>query len=508
MTRRLLALLVVIMVGAGPMSLADGEGEARLTIAQGTDITSLDPAFSKIRNDDNVYLELFDTLVHRNDQMQYVPVLAESWKALSPTTWQFKLRRGILFHNNEPFDAEAVKYSIERIYDPALNAPGFLKGFVTFDRVEVVDPSTVNILTKTPASLMLDWLAFVYIMAPKHYKSLTPQQAALQPVGTGPYVFKEWVRDDHLTMTANARYWGPKPQVQTIVFRPIPETGTRVAELLSGGADILQNVPPDQVDRVNRSGIATVKTVEGGRDIFIGMRNDRPPFKDRRVRQAMNYAIDVDVILKNVVGAGRRMATLANAHVNPAIRPYPYDPEKAKALLAEAGWKLEGGTLTKDGQPFAVTLDTPTGRYIRDKDIAEAVASYLERIGIQVKVNILAWPVYSKKIFEDVAPADLYLLGLGSSFNGQSEMQYISKSYAYNPVAYNNPDFEQTYQDLNATADTAKRTQLLHRLQQIAHDDPPIIFVYKQVDFYGVNKRVSWEPRRDELVILKGATVK
>ena len=238
------------------------------------------------------------------------------------------------------------------------------------------------------------------------------------------------------------------------------------------------------------------------------MRNDRPPFKDRRVRQAMNYAIDVDVILKNVVGAGRRMATLANAHVNPAIRPYPYDPEKAKALLAEAGWKLEGGTLTKDGQPFAVTLDTPTGRYIRDKDIAEAVASYLERIGIQVKVNILAWPVYSKKIFEDVAPADLYLLGLGSSFNGQSEMQYISKTYAYNPVAYTNPDFEQTYQDLNATADTAKRTQLLHRLQQIAHDDPPIVLLYKQVDFYGVNKRVGWEPRRDELVILKGATVK
>ena len=198
------------------------------------------------------------------------------------------------------------------------------------------------------------------------------------------------------------------------------------------------------------------------------MRNDRPMFKDRRVRQAMNYAIDVDTILKNVVGAGHRMATLANAHVNPTLRPYAYDPEKAKALLAEAGWKLESGTLTKDGQPFAVTFDTPSGRYIRDKDIAEAVASYLGRIGVRVKLNILAWPVYSKKMFEDVAPADLYFLGLGSSFNGQSEMQYISKTYAYNPVAYNNPEYEQTYQELNATAEPAKRVQLLHRLQQIA----------------------------------------
>jgi ABC-type transport system substrate-binding protein len=292
MTRRCLVLLVAMALGAGFGSTAWAQEEPRLTIAQGTDITSLDPAFAKIRNDDNVYLELFETLVHRNEQMQYLAVLAESWKVLSPTKWQFKLRSGITFHNGEPFDAEAVKYSIERIYDPALNAPAFLKGFVTFDRVE--------------------------------------------------------------------------------------------------------------------------------------------------------------------------------AHVNPTLRPYAYDPEKAKALLAEAGWKLESGTLTKDGQPFAVTFDTPSGRYIRDKDIAEAVASYLERIGVRVKLNILVWPVYSKKMFEDVAPADLYFLGLGSSFNGQSEMQYISKTYAYNPVAYNNPEYEQTYQELNATAEPAKRVQLLHRLQQIA----------------------------------------
>jgi peptide/nickel transport system substrate-binding protein len=222
----------------------------------------------------------------------------------------------------------------------------------------------------------------------------------------------------------------------------------------------------------------------------------------------MNYAVDVDTILKNIVGAGRRMSTLVNAYANPAVKPYPYDPEKAKTLLAEAGWKLEGGVLTKDGQPLTVAFDTPVGRYIRDKEIAEAVASYLQRIGVQVKLNALAWPVYSKKMFEDVAPADMYLLGLGSSFNGQSEIQYISKSYAYNPVFYNNPEFEKTYQELNAAVDPRKRTQLLYKLQQIAHDDPPIIFLYKQVDFYGVSKRVTWEPRRDELVVLKNAVVK
>ena len=202
------------------------------------------------------------------------------------------------------------------------------------------------------------------------------------------------------------------------------------------------------------------------------------------------------------------MATLVNAYANPAVKAYPYDPAKAKALLAEAGWKLDNGVLTKDGQPFKVIMDTPNGRYIRDKEIAEAVASYLQRVGIQVNVTPLAWPVFTKKLFEDVAPDDLYLLGLGSSFDGQSEIQYVSKTYAYNPIFYNNPEFEKDYAELNATVDPKKRTDLLYKLQEIAHDDPPIIFIYKQVDFYGVSKRLSWEPRRDELIVLKTATAK
>jgi len=509
MWSKLVAVLgVLALFGMAGLPTSIGQTESKIVVAQGTDITSLDPAFSKVRNDDNVYLELFDTLVARDAQMRFQPLLAESWTILSPNLWQFKLRKGITFSDNEPFTAAAVKYSIERVYDPALNAPGFLKGFVEFDHVQVVDDYTVNIATKTPATLMLPWLTYVYIMAPQYYKQLTPAQAALRAVGIGAYTLKDWVRDDHLTLTANSRYWGGQPRIQTIVFRPIPEAGTRVAELLSGGADIVVNVPPDQLQRVNASPVASVKTVEGGRDVFIGIRNDRPYFKDARVRQALNYAVDVDTILKSVVGAGHRMATLVNAYANPAVKAYPYDPAKAKALLAEAGWKLDNGVLTKDGQPFKVIMDTPNGRYIRDKEIAEAVASYLQRVGIQVNVTPLAWPVFTKKLFEDVAPDDLYLLGLGSSFDGQSEIQYVSKTYAYNPIFYNNPEFEKDYAELNATVDPKKRTDLLYKLQEIAHDDPPIIFIYKQVDFYGVSKRLSWEPRRDELIVLKTATAK
>ncbi|HLJ59101.1 MAG TPA: ABC transporter substrate-binding protein [bacterium] len=509
--RRALAVWLAAMMCVGTLGvqLTSAQVGSQVVVDQGTDVESMDPMFTQARFSDNVMLTMFETLVTRDSQMRYQPRLAESWRIISPTVWQFRLRKGVRFHDGEPFNAEAVKYTINRLYDPALKAPSFLKGFVKYDHIDIVDDYTLNIVMKETSPLVLEWLVYFYMMAPKYYSGVTEAQASLRPVGTGPYVFKEWIHDDHVTVTANPTYWGPKPKIQTLVFRPVPEAGTRIADLLSGAADIITNVPPDQINRINNSSNAAVKTVEGGRDIFIGMRTDRPPFNDTRVRQAMNYAVDVDAILKSILsGRGRRMATLVNAYADPAVKPYPYDPNKAKSLLAEAGWKLQNNVLMKNGQPFSVTMDTPVGRYISDKEIAEATASYLQAIGVQVKVNPLAWPVYSKKMFEDVNPADMYLLGLGSSFDGQDEIRYVEKDFGYNPTYWNNAEFEKQYDLLNHTVDPKQRTPILYKLQEIAHDDAPLIFLYKQTDFYGVNKRLNWAPRADELIILENASVK
>ena len=506
--RLAVVLMVALSAALARVPASHAQAGSTVVVDQGTDTESMDPMFTQARFSDNVMLTMFETLVSRDSAMHYSPLLAESWRIVSPTTWQFKLRQNVRFHDGEPFDAQAVKYTINRLYDPAVKAPSFLKGFVKLDRIDVVNDYTINIVTKEPSALMLEWLVYFYMMAPKYYSTVTLAQAGLRPVGTGPYVFKEWVHDDHVTVTANPNYWGPRPSIGTIVFRPVPEAGTRIADLLSGTADIIVNVPPDQTGRITSSSIATVKTVVGGRDIFIGMRTDRPVLRDTRVRQAMNYAVDVDAISKSLLnGTGRRMATVVNAYANPAIKPYPYDPSKAKELLGEAGWKPANGVLTNGSQTFAVTMDTPVGRYIADKDVAQAVASYLQAVGVQVTVNPLAWPVYSKKMFDDVNPADMYLLGLGSSFDGQDEIRYLQKDFGYNPTFWNNADFEKTYAALNATVDPKERTQDLYKLQQIAHDDPPIIYLYKQTDYYGANKRLRWSPRADELIILKDASV-
>src|SRR5579864_6193544 len=250
MLRRFAVVLVMVLAIStlGALSSSAQTG-SQAVVDQGVDTESMDPLFTEARFSDNIMLTMFETLVTRDSQMRYQPRLAESWKIVSPTVWQFRLRRGVRFHEGEPFTAQAVKYTIDRLYDPAIKAPSFLKGFVKLDRVDVVDDYTVNIATKEPAPLMLEWLVYFYMMAPKYYSALTPAQAALRPVGTGPCVFKEWAHDDHLTVTANPNYWGAKPKIPTITFRPVPEAGTRIADLLSGAADIIVNVSPDQVSR-------------------------------------------------------------------------------------------------------------------------------------------------------------------------------------------------------------------------------------------------------------------
>src|SRR6202011_279512 len=235
MLRRFAALLVMTLaIGGLGVQFSSAQAKSQVIVDQGVDTESMDPLFTKARFSDNIMLTIFETLVTRDSEMHYSPRLAESWKILSPTIWQVHLRRGIRFHDGEPFTAQAVKYSINRLYDPAIKAPSFLKGFFELDRVDVVDYYTVNIVTKQPAPLMLEWLVNFYMVAPKYYSSVTLAQAALRPVGTGPYIFKEWVHDDHVAVTANPNYWGSKPQVQTIIFRPVPEAGTRIADLLSG----------------------------------------------------------------------------------------------------------------------------------------------------------------------------------------------------------------------------------------------------------------------------------
>jgi peptide/nickel transport system substrate-binding protein len=468
-----------------------------LVIAQGAEALTLDPHIPADMTSHRIFQNIFDTLVFRDRDMKLQPHLATSYELLDDTTWQFKLREGVLFHNGEPFDANSVKFSVERILNPDLES--HMAGwFATIDHVEIVDDYTVNIITGAPDPLLPGRLTWLYMVPPQYVQENGDEYFGLHPVGTGPYTFVEWVKDDHLSLQANEEYWNGAPAIQEVVFRPIPETSTRIAALLTGEADIIDSVPSDQVGTIENSDVAKVASVLSKRQIYIGLDNiNDTPLKDKRVRLAINYAVDVPSLIENIMGgyAIQSASPVLPMYFgyDPDIKPFPYDPEKAKDLLAEAGYP--------DG--FQVTLDTSSGRYVMDKETAEAVAGQLAEVGIDAQVEVLEWGVYVSKFLEypkGVAP--MYLIGWGAAFLDADQPLYDALHTGEILGRYSNADFDQLIEAARVEMDPDKRYELYQEAQQILKDDPPWLFLWQLKDIYGVSKDVVWEPRTDEFISL------
>ena len=343
--------------------------------------------------------QIFDTLLRRNPKtLQLEGNLAESWRTVNDTTWQFKLKRNVKFHNGEPFDAAAVKFSIERMLNPKQGAPG-RTSIATIDHVDVVDPYTVNVVTKAPFPLLPVRMSpghcgTVGIVPPKYLAQVGDAGFAVKPVGTGPFKFVEWVKDERLVLEANKDYHRGAPAIDRLIFRPVPELTTRVAALVSGQADLVSDIPPDQTGKIQSSGNAHVEISSlGGFVIMVKMTNYLMPgpWQDVRVRKAINYAIDMDTIIKTVLeGYGVVLGVPLEKEAfgfNPNIKWYGYDPERAKALLREAGY----------ANGFEMTLHAPNRRYMNDIEVMQAMAQMLSKVGIKAKVEVWEQSVYTTK---------------------------------------------------------------------------------------------------------------
>jgi peptide/nickel transport system substrate-binding protein len=311
-----------------------------------------------------------------------------------------------------------------------------------------------------------------------------------------------------VALEINDAYWGPKPAFKTVLIKPVAELSTRVLALQNGQADVIVNVAPDQAPIVEKSELGRISKVAGGRNIFVGMRVDRPLLADKRVRQAFNYAFNFDAVNRAFLnGSGARTKTIINPpHEPPDAKAYTFDLAKAKALMTDAGWKPgSDGILEKDNQKFSVVMDSPNGRYIKDKEIAQAVQQDLQRLGVQVDLRVLDWSVYAGDMLNKRQPDDIFLLGLGSPFDGQQELNYVHKDFSLNSTYWQNPEYHQLFGQLGTTLDEKQRQDLMNKMWAIANDDPPWIYIWHQVDFYGVSKRIAWEARADERIRMSEA---
>ncbi|MGH2372520.1 MAG: ABC transporter substrate-binding protein [bacterium] len=497
-----IGLVVALLLAlVGNTSMPIGAQERPLVIALGAEPRSL-MAMRIVDWTTNVQQgNIYDRLYFWDgDPPRIRPSLAaEPVQTPDDLTWVIKLRSGVRFHNGDPLTADAVKWTIEWLLD-AKNESHYRPRFSFVESVEVVDPLTVRIRTKEPAPILRYYLVDFTVQNPSYVRQVGNDMASRQPIGAGPYKFVRWDRDERLVLEANPTYWNKPPAVRRVEFRFIPDFSARQAALLAGEADIVKDVPPVAVDQVNRSGSAEVRSVPSSRINYVALVNFKPgPLQDRRVRQALNYAVDVDGIITNLYkGRATRIPgplSSINENVNPNLKPYPYDPQRAVQLIKEAGF---------DPARMEFTLDSPSGRYPLDKEAAEAIASYLGRIGIKVRVQVNEWGTHLDKIINR-RTGEMFYLGWGPALEAQgtiAELFRPDRTYS----GFGTSALTQEINKVLPVVDARKRQSAWHRIQVMLYTEAPWIFLWQQHDLYGVNKRVDWKPHPAEKIFLHDAS--
>ena len=500
---RFVALLVVTLVIYSPVGAAP---TGSVVVAQGVDPTTLDPMNHQETPAANLARNIFDTLLERDQELKIQPALAtEMPKLVAPTTWEFKLRAGVKFHNGEPLDAEAVKFSLERLVDPKLKLRGATP-FAPLSHVDVLDPLTVRIHTKAPWPI-LDTLMSgtgAAILPPKYYKDMDMAFVAKNPVGSGPFKFARWVKDDRIELEANEQYWRGAPRIKKLVFRPIPDDAVRVAALQNGEIDVAVNIPPHLATIIANHPKLFLSTAPSVRTIQLMYYTHQydaqhklvvpypGPVADRRVRLAINHAVDVDEIIKTVLdGKGVRVATmLTDRHFgfDPQLKPIKQDLTRTKQLLAEAGFP--GGV--------DMVLNGPQGRYVRDKEVAEAIAGQLTKAGIRTTLRVFEWGNYLNTMAYVHKAGPVWLIGWGTA-TYDAETVYAPLFRSGKILGnYHNADFDGMIDQAQTTMDAKKRLELYHKINRLWIEDAAAMPLYQQLDLYGATKRMVWKARGHE----------
>jgi len=496
------------------------EPQTPVVILQGAEVITLDPHIGQSIPDDNVHKHLFQSLTRFNSNVALEPYMAESWEAIDDVTWEFKIKEGYTFHNGEPVNAEAFKFALDRgqeMFETGVGRTSYAYGLLNLAEVKAVDEYTLHIVTKAPNPLIPEHVAHVQTAAqpPQYITEVGDEEFGLTGIGSGPYMITEFTPEEIVVMEVYDGYAGEKPQIETIIWRAVPEASTRINELKAGNADIITNVPPDLALSVDKAPGVHMAPVNGMRRIFMGMgqkETDHPAIGDVRVRQAINYAFNCGAMMSSLLaGAGECSSHIINApNGSPNVEPYPDDPNMAATLLDDAGWVMGAdGVREKDGEKLAFEMDCPNGRYIKDKDMCLVFASDLAAIGIDVTVNVLDWSVFIDHASSQGAGfPTMHLIGSGPGFNCRSDLGYIEANTGSNRSQYSNDEITALFAELDATFDPDARLALCHQIEELAVDDAAVVQVYMQVDFYAASDRMEWEPRADERILMMDAKLR
>ncbi len=490
--------------------------EDTIVVGLSADITTFEPGMISSRDNANIARHIFASLFTLTAEGEHVPELAHTLEISDDgTSYVYTLNEGLTCHDGEPLTAEDVAYVFNRIADPANrftgNTPGFVFTSIGFVNAEALDDLRVrvDIAQKNPIAFGL--MTEVYIHCKDAYEAMTLDEAASNPVGSGSYRLASWTRGSEVVLE-KVREPG---NFQRIAWRIIPEASTRTAELIAGNVDIITNVVPEQVEAIDGSGRAEVQVVSGTRRMYLGFNlsdeHARMPggdaIQDPRVRRALQYAVDVPTICRQLLSVECERATsLVNPpNGNASLTPYPYDPERAERLLDEAGWRRGA-----NGTRFSIRLQAGQGRYVNDVNVVLAIAQYLEDVGLDIDLELMEWASVYTPLLRERQAGPLFFLGTGgglwSPIYDMTDLAQVGSGTNY--THWDDPRWFDRWPDVvNAETPEARRV-VLDEMLQVFHDDGPWLLLYFQPDFYGVSNRIAWQARRDEHVEIFEARLK
>lgn len=485
------SIAAVLLLAMAPCGAANAQTGKTLTIAVGSNINTLDPHMTAtVGTDLSVLSHVYPALIKRGPDLKLKADVAKSWKAVDDTTWQFDLDERAVFSNGEKIDATAVKWNLDRVRDPKVNAR-IRQWFTLISEVTAVDAKTLQIKTSSPYAALADQLSMFFLLPPAWAQANTPVSATM---AGDQYQIVENARGSRIVLEPNPKYWGDKAAFDRVEFRIIPESSARVAALSAGEVDFISQIPVSEVERLNKAGRVEASALSSTRTAFLKLNLSKPPIDNKLFRQALNYAVDKKGI-SDALFAGK--AALSNCQVltpdyfgyNPDLKPIPYDPAKARDLLKQSGVDLSQ----------TIEFEIPTSVYLQGEEVVQAIAAQFADVGIKAKISELEFGAFMNKHLQARNLAQMaYLTYAWATLDADGILGLFMAGNIYD--YWGDKSFNTIIEAGRATVDPAKRKEVYRQATQKMCDELPVVFLFVQPLTYGLSKRVAWKARGDDWV--------
>lgn len=459
-----------------------------LTIDAPNDAATLDPQVQWDADSYGVYRNIFDNLLTRDVSGKIVPQIATAWRYVDDTHVEFDIRNDVKFHDGSPLTADDVAFSVKRITRPDFRSPQ-LSQFDQIADADVLGPTKVRLAMKSPYPVLLAQLVKLSIVPKAYVERVGDQEFNLKPLGSGPYKLREWQRGVQVTLDANESYWRGKPPFKTVVFRAVPDVSTRVADLKTSNADLIRLLPPDDAVALKSNARLTVLTVPTERVGYLFINSQAGPTTDLRVRRAIAYAIDKQTLVSALLqGFAKPVDSIAAEPIFgyiPDIKGYPYDPDKARALVKEAG--AEGASIS--------FLTSPA----YDRRVVEALQQMINEVGLKVDLVMLDHATFLRRRQGTPANAGGLALGVWSCACQDADgiiFPLFRSGSGWSK--YSNPAYDAAVDAARSTLDEEKRLADYRKAYEILREDTPGLGLYQAFATYGARKELKWQPTPNE----------